>query len=255
MIWNVRWLWIQWRGNVLHLALIWGTPIYFAFLRWHQCSSVVVTVFLEILFSSIREMEVPYGFDWEHGTPPHEMQGNRASSCGEGEVSWVFSSGGRHLVYILELGRAWPFETRVCSAKSGLLSRYDGHLGKSNYAWQENTDASGGEPGGQASLISWHSYTDIPIIYHEVSSIVVLKHWTQRTSRSLKWMWGLLCRRGWELWLSLGSPQGIQSSLHLVRWKMSLHLRHCRESWPSFESGHLGVHFNWGRKQRVTLIY
>ena len=48
-------------------------------------------------------------------------------------------------MYILEFRRGWPFETRVCSAKSGLLSSYDGHLGKLNYAWQENTDASGGE--------------------------------------------------------------------------------------------------------------
>ena len=48
-------------------------------------------------------------------------------------------------MYILELRRGWPFETRVCSAKSGILSSYDGHLGKINYAWQENTDASGGE--------------------------------------------------------------------------------------------------------------
>ena len=46
-------------------------------------------------------------------------------------------------MYILELRRGWPFETRVCSAKSGLLSSYDGHVGKLNYAWQENTDASG----------------------------------------------------------------------------------------------------------------
>ena len=42
----------------------------------------------------------------------------------------------------------WPFVTRVCSATSGLLSTYDGHLGKLNYACQEYTDASGGEPGG-----------------------------------------------------------------------------------------------------------
>ena len=33
-------------------------------------------------------------------------------------------------MYILELRRGWPFETRGCSAKSGLLSSYDGHLGK-----------------------------------------------------------------------------------------------------------------------------
>ena len=48
----------------------------------------------------------------------------------------------------------WTFETLVYSATSGLLSSYYGHLGKLNYAWQENTDASGGELGGQASLIS-----------------------------------------------------------------------------------------------------
>ena len=167
MIWNVRWLWIQWRGNMLHLELIWGTPIYFEFPRWHQCSSLAVKVFLGILFSSIREIEVPYVFDWEHWPPQHESQGNRTSSCCEGEVSWVFSSCGRHLLYILELRRGWPFETRVCSAKSVLLSSFDGHLRKLNYAWQENTDTFGGEPWGQASLTSWQSYIVIPINVHE----------------------------------------------------------------------------------------
>ena len=75
-------------------------------------------------------------------------------------------------MYILELRRGGPFETRVCSAKSGLLSGYDGHHGKLNYAWQENTDASGGEPGCQVSLIIWHIYTGIPINFHEESGIV-----------------------------------------------------------------------------------
>ena len=142
MMWNARWLWIQWRGNVLHIELIWGTPIYFAFLRWHKCSSLVVTVFLGILFSSIREIEVPYIFDWERGTPQHEMQGNWASSFSEGEVSWVFSSCGRHVVYILELWRGWPFETGVCSVKSGELTRYEGQLRNVNLACQDKTDAS-----------------------------------------------------------------------------------------------------------------
>ena len=59
IMWNAKCLWIQWKGNVLHLELIWCTPIYLAFLRWHQCSSLVVTVFLGILFSSIRKIEVP----------------------------------------------------------------------------------------------------------------------------------------------------------------------------------------------------
>ena len=40
-----------------------------------------------------------------HGIALHTKQGNRASSLGEGEVSWVFSSRGRNLGYILEI---WP---------------------------------------------------------------------------------------------------------------------------------------------------
>ena len=53
------------------------------------------------------------------------LQGNRASSPGEGDVSWDFSSCGRNLGYILELLRGWPFEPPLGSVKSGLLSRYD----------------------------------------------------------------------------------------------------------------------------------
>ena len=75
-------------------------------------------------------------------------------------------------MYILKLSRGCPFETRVCTAKSGFLSSYDGHHWKLTYAWQENTDSSGGEPVGSASLISWHSYIGIPINFHEGSGIV-----------------------------------------------------------------------------------
>ena len=67
-------------------------------------------------------------FDWEHQIALHSMQGNRASYRGEGEVSLVFSNCGRNLGYILEFRWGWPFGTRVCSAKSGLLSSYHGHL-------------------------------------------------------------------------------------------------------------------------------
>ena len=86
-------------------------------------------------------------FDWEHGIALDTMQGNRDSSLGEGEVSWFFCSCGRNLGYILELRRGWPFKTRVCSATSGVLSSHDGHLRNLNKAWQDNTDASGGEVG------------------------------------------------------------------------------------------------------------
>ena len=38
-----------------------------------------MTVLLGILWSSIREVEVPYVFDWEHEIPLHAMHRNRAS--------------------------------------------------------------------------------------------------------------------------------------------------------------------------------
>ena len=44
-------------------------------------------------------------FDWEHGIALHAMQGYRASSRGEGEVLWVFSSCGKNLGYMLEFRR------------------------------------------------------------------------------------------------------------------------------------------------------
>ena len=87
-----------------------------------------MTVSLRTLLSSIKQIEAPYVFDWENAIALDTMQGNRASSLGERKVSWVFSSCGRNLGYILELQRGYPFETGVCSVKSGHLSRYEGQL-------------------------------------------------------------------------------------------------------------------------------
>ena len=67
-------------------------------------------------------------FNWEYDIALHEMQGNQASSNSEGYVSWDFSSCSRNVGYNLELQQGWPFETALSSAKSGLLSSYEGHL-------------------------------------------------------------------------------------------------------------------------------
>ena len=64
------------------------------------CDSV-----LGILFSSIREIEVPYFFDWEHGTPQHEMQGNRP--------------------HLAERGKSHEF-SRVTAGTWCIFSRYGG---------------------------------------------------------------------------------------------------------------------------------
>ena len=68
-----------------------------------------MTVFLGILFSSIREIEVPYVFDWEHGSPQHEMLGM-----------------GAHLVV---WGKSHEF-SRVATGIWCIFSSYggDGHL-------------------------------------------------------------------------------------------------------------------------------
>ena len=58
-----------------------------------------------------QENEALNVFNGEYDIDLHEMQGNQASSLGEGYVSWDFSSCGRNVVYIFELQRGWPFET------------------------------------------------------------------------------------------------------------------------------------------------
>ena len=87
-----------------------------------------MTGLLGTLWSSIKEIEAPYVFDWEYAIALDTVQGNRASSRGERKVSWVLSSSGRNLGYILELRRGYPFETGVCSVKSEHLSRYEEQL-------------------------------------------------------------------------------------------------------------------------------
>ena len=67
-------------------------------------------------------------FDWEYGIALHALQGIRASFPSEGGVSYDFTSCGKNLGYIHELQWGWPFETPLCSAKSGHLRSYEGHL-------------------------------------------------------------------------------------------------------------------------------
>ena len=74
------------------------------------------------LCSSVKQIKASYLFDWEQGIALYVMQGNRASSLSEGEVSSFFLSFGGNLGYILELRQGEPLITFVFSATSGLLS-------------------------------------------------------------------------------------------------------------------------------------
>ena len=102
------------------------------------------------------------------------MQGNRASSLSESDVSWFFSSCSGNVGYIQELQQGQPLTTFVYSVPSGRLSRSDGHLRRLNLAWQNKTDASGGEAEDRGSLSSWHSDIEIPVHFQEQSDIVTL---------------------------------------------------------------------------------
>ena len=126
---NTGWLWSKCRGIRAHLEFIWCTRSSFVFLWGPQGLSRLVTVFLETLWSSIKEVKVLFMFGVENGIPLDAMQGNRASSHGDGEVSWFFWSCSQNLGYILKLRWGWPFKTRVGSAMSRLLSSCDGHIG------------------------------------------------------------------------------------------------------------------------------
>ena len=121
---------------------------------------------------SIKIIEAPYVFDWEYGIALHAVQGNRASSPCEGDVSWDFSSCGRNLGYTLDLEQRWAIEIPLCSPKSAQLPSYDGQLRNLNYSWQDNTDASGDEELDPASLSSFHRDTGIPIHFQEESGLV-----------------------------------------------------------------------------------
>ena len=91
-----------------------------------------MTVVLGTLCSSIKHIDAPYEFDWEHGIALHPVQVIRALTPAEGNISWDFSSCSGNLGYILDLQRGWMFETLLGSVMSGFLSSSDGHLRKLN---------------------------------------------------------------------------------------------------------------------------
>ena len=97
----------------------------------------------------------------------------------------------------------------------------------------------------------WDSYQFLKIVRPRH----LLKPWIPCASRGIKVMWFRISRWGGKLWLSLGSPQGIQTSLQFVRCITILNLSHCRDIRSYFESVSLRAHSTWDRKHRVPLTY
>ena len=145
-------------------------------------------------------------------------------------------------MYILKLRRGWPFETWVCSAKSGLLSSYDGHLGKLNYDWPENTDPSGGEPGGNRPLLVGRVILVFLSIFtksqasspFEAMNSVHLSMWQKDVRPSVQKRWRTMA------FSRVSSGDLVIPSSCEMKYESAFN--QCRETRPSFESGHLRVH-------------
>ena len=76
-------------------------------------------------------------------------------------------------------------------------------------------DASGVEAGDQASFFSWHSVIGVPINFQGESGIVTFWSIELRVPLEVSREVRTLSRWGRHLGLSLCSPQGIHTSLHL----------------------------------------
>ena len=105
-----------------------------------------------------------------YGLALHAMLGNRASSRGQWDVSWFFSSCSWNVGYILQLCQGWP--SHVCLAMSGLLYSCEAHHRNLHEACQGHMDASRGEAEDQGSLSICHGDIGIPINFQEESGIV-----------------------------------------------------------------------------------
>ena len=92
MMLNRELFWSHCSGIGLNVELIWATPWYFTFLRWHHSSFRLVRDFWGTLCTSVKQKKAPYLIDWEQGIALQALQGNRASSFSEWEVWWFFSS-------------------------------------------------------------------------------------------------------------------------------------------------------------------
>ena len=140
-------------------------------MRWHQCSSRFVRVFLGPLFSSTKQIKFSYVFDGEHRSALHEMQGNRASYRGEGKSHGFLKLPREPVEYFWvmvgkNLHRSCLFSTLE------LLSIYKVHLRNLLKALKGNSDASQCEVGYEGSLSTCHSDIGIRINFQEESGII-----------------------------------------------------------------------------------
>ena len=96
--------------------------------------------------------------------------------------------------------------------------------------------------GDHSPLSSFHREIGIPINFQEESVLGPFRNsellWPLEVSSNLS----PFIQMRWDIGFSLGTEQNIQTSLCILRRKMSLHSSHCKGIQLSFDSGNLGIH-------------
>ena len=96
--------------------------------------------------------------------------------------------------------------------------------------------------GDHLPLSSFHSDIGIPINIQEESGHGPFRNTELRGPLEVSSYVRPPVQMRWDIGFSLGTAQNIQTSLCIVRRKMSLHSIHCKEIQLFFDSGNLGIH-------------
>ena len=91
-------------------------------------------------------------------------------------------------------------------------------------------------------LSSFHRDIGMPLSFQEESCLGPFRNIEVRGTLEVSSDVRPPVQMRWDLGFALGTAENIQTSLYIVRRKMSLHSSHCKEIRLSFDSGNLGTH-------------
>ena len=195
------------------------------------------------LWTSIKQIKAPFLLYWEHGIAQHAMQGNCASSVAEGEVTWIFSNCSRNLGYILELWRVGisilvflQHRQHSCLVMMDTSAIYARLLRTIRTLLEVRSDT---EDHFLFDTVILGFLTIFKNCQASSTFEAVNSTWLSscqmdvRPLFEMRWRPSAFCR------VSTGDSDILSSCDMNDEHALSL----CREIWPSFKSGHLGVHF------------